>query len=100
MGDLGKAMIPSKWSGAGTWFDLKGNMKTINMCNQSQHFFWRVMLTVPGGMSKHCSEVRDGYVGNEVERKNYAVGENKDLYLPGRYTRRARLGFGQDWEMK
>ena len=69
MGDLGKAMIPSKWSGAGTWFDLKGNMKTINMCNQSQHFFWRVMLTVPGGMSKHCSEVRDGYVGNEVERK-------------------------------
>ena len=58
-----KAMIPSLLSGAVTWFGLKGNMKTINMCDQLQNFFWRVMLTVPESCPKVALRCETGMLG-------------------------------------
>ena len=47
-----RALIPSLLSGAGTWIGLKNNSKVIEMCDSTQNFFWRVMLTVPESCPK------------------------------------------------
>ena len=45
-----KALIPSLLSGAGTWFGKCE--KAIDLCDDLQNFFWRVMLTVPESCPK------------------------------------------------
>ena len=45
-----KALIPSLLSGAGTWFGE--NKETVDLCDDLQNFFWRVMLTVPESCPK------------------------------------------------
>ena len=45
-----KALIPSLLSGAGTWFGE--NKETVELCDDIQNFFWRVMLTVPESCPK------------------------------------------------
>ena len=47
-----KAMVPSLLSGAGTWFGPKGGKLAIDMCENLQNFYWRVMLKVPESCPK------------------------------------------------
>ena len=47
-----RALIPSLLSGAGTWFGLKKNKKAIELCDNIQNYFWRVILTVPESCPK------------------------------------------------
>ena len=42
-----QAIIPSLLSGAGTWFGLKECKKAVDLCDNIQNFYWRVMMTVP-----------------------------------------------------
>ena len=45
-----KALIPSLLSGAGTWTgDIR---RAVDLCDELQNFFWRVMLTVPESCPK------------------------------------------------
>ena len=45
-----KALIPSLLNGSGTWL---GNCKmTVDLCDNIQNFFWRVMLCVPESCPK------------------------------------------------
>ena len=45
-----KALIPSLLSGSGTWFGTCQD--TVNLCDELQNFFWRVMLGVPESCPK------------------------------------------------
>ena len=47
-----KALIPSLLSGAGTWFGLGSKSKAIDMCDNLQNYFWRVILSVPESCPK------------------------------------------------
>ena len=58
-----RAMIPSLLSGAGTWFGLKANKKVIEMCDNLQNFFWRVMLAVPESCPKIALRCETGMMG-------------------------------------
>ena len=58
-----KAMLPSLLSGAGTWFGLQGNTKVIDMCDNLQNYFWRVMLTVPESCPKIALRCETGMLG-------------------------------------
>ena len=58
-----RALIPSLLSGSGTWFGLKKNTKVIDMCDDLQNFFWRVMLTVPESCPKIALRSETGMLG-------------------------------------
>ena len=58
-----RAMVPSLLSGAGTWFGLRDNKKVIEMCDNLQNYFWRVMLTVPESCPKIALRCETGMVG-------------------------------------
>ena len=45
-----RALLPSLLSGAGTWFG--DCSKTVELCDDLQNFFWRVILTVPESCPK------------------------------------------------
>ena len=45
-----RALLPSLLSGAGTWFG--DYQSTVNLCDELQNFFWRVMLKVPESCPK------------------------------------------------
>ena len=45
-----RALVPSLISGAGTWFGE--SKKTVELCDDLQNFFWRVMLKVPESCPK------------------------------------------------
>ena len=45
-----KALIPSLLNGSGTWFGICQD--TVNLCDDLQNFFWRVMLCVPESCPK------------------------------------------------
>ena len=45
-----KALLPSLLSGSGTW--LGDCQKTVDLCDDIQNFFWRVMFTVPESCPK------------------------------------------------
>ena len=45
-----KAIIPSLLSGSGTWFGKCQG--TVDLCDDLQNFFWRIMLTVPESCPK------------------------------------------------
>ena len=47
-----RAIIPSLLSGAGTWFGLKECKKSVEICDNIQNYYWRVMLTVPESCPK------------------------------------------------
>ena len=58
---LEKALIPSLLNGSGTWFsDCK---KTIDLCDDLQNFFWRVMLCVPESCPKVALCCGTGMIG-------------------------------------
>ena len=42
-----RALIPSLLSGAGTWIGMGKSEKAVDMCENLQNYFWRVMLQVP-----------------------------------------------------
>ena len=42
-----KALIPSFLSGSGTWFGGNDCKVAVEMCDNIQNFYWRVMMTVP-----------------------------------------------------
>ena len=58
-----RALIPSLLSGAGTWFGMKDSKKTIDMCDNLQNFFWRVMLMVPESCPKIALRCETGMMG-------------------------------------
>ena len=58
-----KAMVPSLLSGAGTWFGLKKNEKAIDMCDDIQNYFWRVILCVPESCPKIALRCKTGMLG-------------------------------------
>ena len=58
-----KALLPSLLSGAGTWFGMKSNSKAINMCDDLQNYFWRVILTVPESCPKIALRCETGSLG-------------------------------------
>ena len=58
-----RALVPSLLSGAGTWFGLKDNKNVIEMCDNLQNYFWRVMLTVPESCPKIALRCETGMVG-------------------------------------
>ena len=45
-----RALLPSLLNGAATWFG--DCQKTVNLCDDLQNFFWRVILTVPESCPK------------------------------------------------
>jgi hypothetical protein len=47
-----KAMVPSLLSGAGTWFGPNGGKLAIDLCENLQNFYWRIMLKVPESCPK------------------------------------------------
>ena len=58
-----RALIPSLLSGSGTWFGLKTNTKVIDICDNMQNFFWRVMLAVPESCPKIALRCETGMMG-------------------------------------
>ena len=51
-----KALIPSLLNGSGTW--ICEGKKTVDLCDDLQNFFWRVMLCVPESCPKVAYGVR------------------------------------------
>ena len=49
-----KTMVPSLLSGDGTWFGLKKNGKAIDMCDDIQNYFCRVILCLPESCLKNA----------------------------------------------
>ena len=58
-----KACIPSLLSGAGTWFGGKEGKGAIELCDNMQNYFWRVMLTVPESCPKIALRCETGMMG-------------------------------------
>ena len=58
-----KACIPSLLSGAGTWFGGTECKRAVEMCDNIQNYFWRVMLTVPESCPKIALRCETGMVG-------------------------------------
>ena len=56
-----KALLPSLLSGSGTWFG--DCLKTVQLCDDVQNFFWRVMLTVPESCPKVALRCESGMLG-------------------------------------
>ena len=56
-----KALLPSLLSGSGTWFG--DCQKTVDMCDDLQNFFWRVMFTVPESCPKVALRCETRMVG-------------------------------------
>ena len=52
IGGMIAAMVPSLLSGAGTWFGPNGGKLAIDLCENLQNFYWRVMLKVPESCPK------------------------------------------------
>ena len=47
-----KALVPKLLSGAGTWVGPGGGKKAIDLCDNLQNFYWRVILKVPESCPK------------------------------------------------
>ena len=58
-----KALIPSLLSGSGTWFGGNDCKAAVEMCDNVQNFFWRVMLTVPESCPKIALKCETGMLG-------------------------------------
>ena len=58
-----RALIPSLLSGAGTWFGMKDSKKVVEICDNIQNYFWRVMLTVPESCLKIALRCETGMMG-------------------------------------
>ena len=58
-----KALVPSLLSGAGTWFGPGGCKTAIELCDKTQNFFWRVMLSVPELCPKLALKCETGMIG-------------------------------------
>ena len=56
-----RALIPSLLSGAGTW--LGGCTTAVELCNDVQNFFWRVMLGVPESCPKIALQCETKMIG-------------------------------------
>ena len=56
-----RALVPSLISGAGTWFGE--SKKTVELCDDLQNFFWRVMLKVPESCPKVALRSETGMIG-------------------------------------
>ena len=56
-----KALVPSLLSGAGTWIGEAS--RAINLCDNIQHFFWRVVLRVPESCPKLALRCETGMIG-------------------------------------
>ena len=56
-----KALIPSLLNGSGTW--ICEGKKTVNLCDDLQNFFWRVMLCVPESCPKVALRCETGMIG-------------------------------------
>ena len=54
-----KALIPSLLSGSGTWFGVCD--QAVDLCDDLQNFFWRVMLMVPESCPKVVIRVHAEY---------------------------------------
>ena len=58
-----RALVPSLLSGAGTWFGTDGGKAAIDLCDQIQNFYWRVMLSVPESCPKLALRCETGMLG-------------------------------------
>ena len=58
-----KALVPSLLSGAGTWFGAGGCKAAIDLCDNVQNFFGRIMLCVPESCPKLALKCETGMVG-------------------------------------
>ena len=56
-----RAIVPSLHSGSGTWFgECK---KSVELCDQLQNFFWRLILKVPESCPKVALRSETGMLG-------------------------------------
>ena len=58
-----RALVPSLLSGAGTWFGTDGGKAAIDICDQLQNFYWRIMLAVPESCPKLALRCETGMLG-------------------------------------
>ena len=58
-----RALIPCLLSGAGTWIGMGKSEKAVDMCDNMQHYFWRVMLQVPESCPKIALHYETGKLG-------------------------------------
>ena len=56
-----KALVPSLLSGAGTWIGEAS--RAVNLCDNIQNFFWRVVLRVPESCPKLALRCETGMIG-------------------------------------
>ena len=68
------ALVPSLLSGAGTWLgDIK---KAVDLCDDTQNFFWRLILEVP----ESCVKVALRSETQSIGRKWRIWETNKELF--------------------